>query len=490
MLSQAQRQKLRPKLVGLPAGENARFWARADPVEFLRLNGEEPWKAQADILEQLWANREVDVYSAHAIGKTWLAARAAMTWVRAWFPDVLVVILAPTEDQLVAGLWREIHQAWERWPPIMPGMPGLRSWSVEGYGVVALGRSPRPERPGTLQGLHSQNLLLIIDEAAEIDERLWAAARSLLTGANTRLLAIGNPTQDTGEFFRRSTGRTVPGQVAVKVSAFDTPNLRGIDPDSPTLRDDLIQRMTEPASHPGLVDARYVLGVLDEGLDREWKTRVLAEFPEGGDDVLIPRSWIERARRDDRERRVRVEGSKLQAGVDIARMGSDRSVLFARMGGVVFEPVVWGQVDLMVSAGKLAAWMRDNAPEVMYVDEGGMGIGVVDRLTEQGFPVRPFKHNEAPRNAIKFDDRRSEYWHELRAVFERDEIDLSQLSEESFRTLAEELAAPRYSFTSAGKIKIEPKIKTKDRLKRSPDLADALVYCTWGEQRPVYVGTW
>lgn len=462
--------------LSLPA--RRRWLAQQSPAGYLRSQGEQPWGVQEDILAALWANREVYVRSCHASGKTWTASRGIAAWIHAMWPEVLVVVLAPTEDQLVAGLWRELHQVVEKWDGL-PGRLGMRSWVLDGHGVLAMGRSPKPERPGTLQGLHSQNLLLVVDEAAEVDERLWAAAKSLLTGSNTRLLAIGNPTNDTGEFHRKCMGRPLPGQVSIKVSAFDTPNLQGIDPNSPTLRDDLIARLNIPATHPGLIDARYVLGVLDEGLDREWKSRVLAEFPEGGDDVLIPRSWVDRARQPDLERRRRVEGTKVTAGVDVARMGSDRSVLFPRLGGIVYEPLVWGQVDLMVTSGKLAAWMRDNAPHTVWIDEGGMGIGVVDRLAEQGFPVRAFKHNEAPRNAIKFDDRRTEYWWALRSAFERDEVDLTQLSEETFRTLAEELTMPRYTFTSAGKLKIEPKVKTKDRLKRSPDLGDALVYATW-----------
>lgn len=466
-------------------GAKLRLLAKHRPGRLLKAQGEHPWEAQSEILSALYAERELYVPSCHASGKTFIGARAAGAWVMAHWPKVLVVILSPTDDQLIAGLMKELSDVKRRWRGL-PGRLGIKTWTEQEHGIIAIGRSPRPERPGTLQGMHSPNLLLVIEEASEVDDRLWEAADSLLTGSNTRLLAIGNPTNPTGEFHKRATGRALPGVKTITIDAFSTPNLEGIEPvddlsdvvQVERLREQLLERMTRPAVHEGLVDARYVLKKLDDGMQREWDARVRAKWPEGGDDVVIPRSWVDAARREDPDRRRRIEGP-LKVGVDIARMGSDRSVLMPRLGGVVMEPVVWGHYNLMQSAGKIKAWAHDHDPVEVNIDEG-LGIGIVDRLQEQDVAgVREFKHNEAPRDPDKFADRRTEYWWTLRDIFEAGGVDLSQLSEETFRTLAEELAAPRYSYTSSGKRVIEQKKETKKRLGRSPDLADALVYAGW-----------
>lgn len=439
-------------------------------MALLRAMGEEPWDAQAEILETLWRSRELYVPTSHAVGKTWIEARAVVCWTLAWWPEVLTVCLTPTEDQLTGGIWRELQGMWERWAPILPGELGVRQWTAGETGVLALGRSPRPERPGSLQGLHSPNLLLVVDEAPEVDPRLWTAARSLLTGANTRLLAAGNPTRSDGEFYRRVTDPR-SGDAVIKISAFDTPNLGGISPEAPDLAFQLERRMASPSVAPGLIDARYVAGVLADGLEPEWRSRVLAEFPLETADTLIPMSWIERAR----TREVPDRG-QLEAGVDLARMGDDRCVIFPRRGGRCFEPIVWRHRDLMASVGTIADWCRREHVRSLVVDEGGMGVGAIDRLREIGLQAHEVGHSAAPADRETFADRRTEYWWALRRSFERDEIDLTSLAEQTYRSLAAELAAVRYTFTSSGRRQIEPKSKTKQRLRRSPDLADAMVY--------------
>jgi len=44
-----------------------------------------------------------------------------------------------------------------------------------------------------------------------------------------------------------------------------------------------------------------------------------------------------------------------------------------------------------------------------------------------------------------------------------------------------DLTAPKYAYTSAGKLKVEPKDKVKARLGRSPDVGDAVVLAFWEE---------
>ena len=461
--------------------------ARLAPAHLMRAMGEHLEPAQAAMVESVWANRETYVPSCHAAGKTFTEARVVVAWTLAHWPDVLTVVLTPTEDQLTAGIWRELQSMWDvdkPWSRVLPGHLGVKQWTQDEMGVLAIGRSPRPERPGSLQGLHSPNLLLVVDEAPEVDPRLWKAARSLLTGGNTRLLAAGNPTRSDGDFYARTLAPK-GGDNVITVCAFETANLADVPPElhaaaheawptPPELQEWLEARMERPLAHTGLIDARYVIGVLTDGVRGEWQARVLAEFPDATDDTLIPRAWVERARTN-----VLWDGDDgpwpLVAGVDIAAFGDDRCVLMPRRGGCVLEPLVWRGVRLTETAGRIQDWMRGKRVSSITVDEGGMGLGVVHMLYEQGIAAAEVDHNARPEDE-RFENHRSEYWWGMREAFERGEVDLSRLSPRTFAELTEELTAVRYTLTSKGKRKVEPKPDTKKRLRRSPDLADALVY--------------
>ena len=76
-------------------------------------------------------------------------------------------------------------------------------------------------------------------------------------------------------------------------------------------------------------------------------------------------------------------------GVDVARFGDDRTVIFFRRGrdARTLAPVQLRSADLMTLAARVAETRARMRADAIFVDEGGMGAGVVDRLRQLGCPA-------------------------------------------------------------------------------------------------------
>ena len=156
-------------------------------------------------------------------------------------------------------------------------------------------------------------------------------------------------------------------------------------------------------------------------------------------------------------------------GVDVARFGSDRTVICKRRGNVVLDFKVSSGLDLMQTAGLVASeYKLDNPAEIM-VDSIGLGAGVADRLRELGLPVRDVNVSESSAMNPNAHRLRDELWIALRDWLQAKACKLPQNDD-----LRADLLAPRYTFTSSGKIIVETKDSMKKRGLRSPDLADSL----------------
>ena len=129
---------------------------------------------------------------------------------------------------------------------------------------------------------------------------------------------------------------------------------------------------------------------------------MLGEFPDQAEDTLIRLSDVEAAAKAGAAGHPEVlgdgEGDEDAPGtvlsVDVARFGSDRSVILRRRGQVVEEIRTFHGLDTMQLTGWVAAAISEWQPERVAVDEIGVGAGVVDRLKELGHPVS--RHQRGP----------------------------------------------------------------------------------------------
>jgi phage terminase large subunit len=103
----------------------------------------------------------------------------------------------------------------------------------------------------------------------------------------------------------------------------------------------------------------------------------------------------------------------------------------------------------------------------VFVDEGGLGAGVVDRLRQTGHNVMGVNFGARALNP-RYKNKRAEMWDLMRQWLTEGGV-LPNLP-----SIKADLSAPTFSFDAANRLKMESKADIKKRLGRSPDLADAL----------------
>jgi hypothetical protein len=135
----------------------------------------------------------------------------------------------------------------------------------------------------------------------------------------------------------------------------------------------------------------------------------------------------------------------------------------------VVEIKHWGGLDLMQTVGQIVNEAKLDNPEEICVDTIGLGSGVADRLREQGYNVRDVNVAESSAMNPNANRLRDELWMSVKDWLATRGVKLPK-----DETLRHELVAPRYNFTSSGKVVVESKDSMKKRGMRSPDLADAL----------------
>ena len=431
---------------------------RSDPVGWVRDRlGETLWSKQQDIARSVVANRRTAVQSCHDSGKSYVASRLAAWWTDVHPPgEAFVVSTAPTYPQVHAILWEEIRaasrKAAARGAPL-PGQIQLSDeWKLDDGTLVGWGRKPADTDEYGFQGIHRRYVLVIIDEACGVPAQLWTAVEAITTNRDCRILAIGNPDDPATEFAKVCAPGS--GWNTIRISAFDTPNFT--DEQVP---DDL---------RPLLLDPDWV-----EDKKRRWGvespryvSKVLGEFPDIGEDILITPAMIRAA-----QERELAPGPWGVLGVDVARFGSDRTVLCLRRGPVARIVGDYARQSTTETTGRVVEALRNHLVDEVRVDGVGVGAGVVDQLVEQGVDVLDMQSGAAAQDPEHFANARAEWWWAVRERFEQGDIDIDPADED----LAAQLGAIRYKYTARGQVLIESKDEMRKRGLPSPDRADALM---------------
>lgn len=421
---------------------------RDDPVKFVvEVLGANPLPYQAEFLQAIAdGERKMSVRSGHGTGKSTSASWAMLWYVLLRFPNK-VVVTAPTSGQLFDALFAELKRWINELPPQLKPMLTVKSDRVELTAAPSeafiSARTSRAETPEALAGVHSENVLLVVDEASGVPEKVFEAAAGSMSGHAATTILLSNPTRSSGTFFESQT--RLSGSYWTR---------RWSCVDSPLVSDEFVDEMR----------LRY-------GEDSNaFRIRVLGEFPLADDDTIIPFHLVEAATQRDIELD---EDAATTWGLDVARFGSDKTVLAKRQGSTITEVNGWQGLDLMQTVGRVKA-EYDGLPghlrprEIM-VDVIGMGGGVVDRLRELGLPVRGINVAESPSMGDTYTNLRAELWFKMRGWLEQRGAKLPKNEQ-----LIAELTSIRYSFASSGKMKAEGKDEMRKRGLSSPDYADAV----------------
>ncbi len=154
-------------------------------------------------------------------------------------------------------------------------------------------------------------------------------------------------------------------------------------------------------------------------------------------------------------------------GVDVARYGGDRSVIFRRQGIKAFEPQIFRSISNMDLAAKVAQEIDAWKPDAVFID-AGRGEGVIDRLLQLKYDVIGVNFGGMPINP-KYLNKRANMWADM-AEWVKGKGSIPRNTE-----LINDLSTPTYTYSnSKNRFELESKERIKARGMKSPDLADAL----------------
>ena len=417
---------------------------RDKPVEFVeRVLKAQPLDWQKEFLTEIArGTRRISVRAGHGVGKS-----SACAWALIWhlitkFPQK-AICTAPTASQLFDALFAEL----KRWINEMPAP--LRSMVEVFSDRIVLASAPESsfisartsssERPEALAGVHSEHVLLIVDEASAIPESVFESAAGSMSGHTATTILISNPTRNSGLFFRTH---------------------HQLKDDWKTMHVSCIGNRLVSEDFVDQIKATYGES------SNAFRVRVLGEFALRDDDVLISADLVDSAMCRDVAASA---GEPLVYGLDVARFGDDRTVLVKRQGNVLLEIKSWSGADTMETVGRVVNEAKQDSPAEICVDSIGLGSGVADRLRELSLNVRDVNVSESAALNPQAARLRDELWLSC-----KDWLGARNCRIPKDDDLRAELVSPTYNFTSTGKIKVEGKAEMKKRGLRSPDVADAL----------------
>lgn len=421
-----------------------------DAVLFVReVFGMEPDQWQKDVLEAVArGERRISVRSGHGVGKS-----TTLAWLTIWhllcrYPQK-TVCTAPSKTQLDDALRAETYAHLAKLPEQLQELFHttterivLRAAPDDSFVSYAVSRAETPE---AIAGKHSENMLIIADEASGIPEAVFEAGSGSMSGHNAVTVLAGNPVRSSGLFY--DTHHKLKDRwFTRKVSCADCSRV------TPDFLEDLKARYGEDSN--------------------AYRVRVLGEFPLADEDTIIPFELMEAALNRD------VEATMYRPiwGLDVGRFGSDPSALAKRKGNTLIEKVrSWKGLDTMQLVGRVKDEYESTPltqrPSVICVDSIGIGAGVADRLAELKLPTRGVNVSESPALGQLYANLRAELWFKGRDWLERRDSNLANDTD-----LGEELVRVRYKFhPSNGKRLAESKEDMKKRGMPSPNKADAFL---------------
>jgi len=394
------------------------------------------WQRECHLKKQRFS-----VYALHRrSGKTELAIMELID--KAMKTDkelAMFVYLAPFLRQAKAIAWARLKQKIEplRRTSVIEINEGELSVRFKHNGAII--RLFGGDNPDAMRGLRLDGI--VMDEVAQLKNELWTdIVQPALSDRLGWSIFIGTPSGINlfSELYYKAIDES--DWTAARYTVYDTDSL-----------------------HPNEV-TRLKRDMSETSFAREY----LCDFSAQGDDQLIALADTE----DAAKRTYQPDHVKLFPvilGIDPARFGDDRSVVFRRQGKQAFKPVVYRGIDNMELAARVANQIEEHNPDAVFCDAGA-GSGVIDRLRQLSYDVIEIPFGGKANKPEQYINRRGEMWWLMKQWIEEGGAIPNDTA------LKQELATPIYWYDNVGRRVLESKDQIKKRLQGagSPDLADAL----------------
>jgi phage terminase large subunit len=446
-----------------PAAEMIRRWRR-DPIAFVRENfGIEPDAWQAEALSKvggdLTSRRRVSMKACTGPGKStvlaWLGWHRLTCFAEPGEYPKGAALSGEGRDNLRDNLWSELS----KWQQRSRFLTAAFTWNNERIyandhpqtwflSARSYPKDADAEAIGTsLSGLHSRYPFILLDETGNMPPAVGQKATQIFTGGQVDALiaAAGNPTSTSGLLYQVHTHERELWEL-ITITA---------DPDDP---------MRTPR-----VDIEHARQLIEMyGRDNAWvMATILGLFPASGFNTLLGVEDVEKAMK----RHLRIDQydfAQKRLGIDVARFGDDRTVIFPRQGLAAFKPVELRGARSNEIAARVAQAKFKWGSELEAVDgTGGYGSGVIDSLMQAGHSPIEVQFAGKAIDDKRYANKRAEMWFTMADWVKRGGA-LPPVP-----GLVKELTSPTYFFQN-GKFQLESKDQLKTRLKFSPDFADAL----------------
>lgn len=446
-----------------PEAEAIRLWKR-EPWTFarqvLRVDELDDW--QDETLHALVESpkQRFALKASKGPGKSALLAMI-MWWFMVTRCDPKIVATSITGDNLADNLWTELA----KWQQRSRFLQATFEWSSDR--VVARQHretwwmsartwaksATKDQLAQTLAGIHADSVLFVLDESGGIPREVMAAAEAGLAnvdkaaGREALLVQAGNPNLLDGPLYDACTKDRHLWWVK-EISG---------DPDDPKrakrVSVDWAREMI--AKYPG--GRNHPIVMVD----------VLGQFPPGQSNALLGVEDVTKAATRGIPLRNYVDEVKI-LGVDVARFGDDTSEIILRQGNASLRSRTLRKLDTMHVAGEVSLCIEKHNPAAVFIDVGGIGAGVVDRLLQLGFAVIPIDFGSSAIAETAYNNRRTEMWWKMAAWIRAGGCIVDDAE------LRADLVGPTYKFTDDNRVRLERKDEIKKRLGRSPDKGDAL----------------
>lgn len=293
---------------------------------------------------------------------------------------------------------------------------------------------------------------VVFSEWALADPAAWEYIRPILLENGGWAVFITTPRGQNHAYNTHLLAQTNPNWLGEVRTVDGTTRADG----SPVMS---VEALAEERADPNMSEAKF-------------QQEYYCSFEADSEEQLIPSAYVADARKRTAVSHI---SDPYVLGVDVARFGDDRTVLFSRRGRDAKSTIkitMPAKTDLMTAANRIGALMLKEKFDAVFIDEGGLGGGVIDRLRELGHEV--IGVNFGGSSDVEVDgvgeckDKRTAMW-----ATGREWLKTGAIPDED--VLAFELLAPQYKFDASGRMVMESKESMKKRGVRSPDEGDALM---------------